>query len=202
MASALVHLAFTARAGVARGTGARETGDAIHTAPMVAWVWRAVIHVVLTHRALEACGDRGSGSAHWPRSCPQPWLLPNSGSALPQARPIEPTGGGLSSGPAPECSSIPSSYRLQGSSLARTLPQLNPTPSVTLLPILTLSALICLALPWKWGHMGGAWGCRGSDPTPPVKCTPILLDPLASPPALPLLVSIIGSASWLFHWPC
>lgn len=54
LASTFIHLAFTAHAGIARGTGARETGNAVHTAPVVARVWRAVIHVALTHRALKA----------------------------------------------------------------------------------------------------------------------------------------------------
>ena len=58
LASAFIHLALTAHAGIARGTGARETGDAVHTAPVVARVRRAVIHVALTHCALEACGGQ------------------------------------------------------------------------------------------------------------------------------------------------
>lgn len=70
MAAALVHLALTAGARVARGTGTREAGDTVHAAPMVAWVRGAVIHVELTQFALEACKAKGSGSAPSPRYCP------------------------------------------------------------------------------------------------------------------------------------
>lgn len=54
LAAALVHLALAARARVARGAGAGEAGDAINAAPVVARVWRAVVHVAFTQRALEA----------------------------------------------------------------------------------------------------------------------------------------------------
>lgn len=54
LATALVHLALTARASVARGTGTGEAGNAVHAAPMMARVRRAVIHVEFTQSALKA----------------------------------------------------------------------------------------------------------------------------------------------------
>lgn len=54
LAVALVQLAFTTAARVTWGTGAGEAGDAIHTVPMMAGVWGAVVHIVLTQWALKA----------------------------------------------------------------------------------------------------------------------------------------------------
>lgn len=54
LTAALIHLALAACARIAWCTGAGEAGDAIHAAPMVAWVRRAVIYIALAQRALEA----------------------------------------------------------------------------------------------------------------------------------------------------
>lgn len=54
LAAALIHLALTAHARVARGASAREASDAVHAAPVVAGIRRAVVHVSLTQSALEA----------------------------------------------------------------------------------------------------------------------------------------------------
>lgn len=56
LTTAFVHLALAACAGVTRSASAGEAGNAIHTAPMVARVRRAIVHVAFTQGTLEALG--------------------------------------------------------------------------------------------------------------------------------------------------
>lgn len=74
-------------------------------------------------------GPRVSGSAHLPGACPQVRPRTNPGSALSEALPIKLSGGRLNTGPAPPLTSTPPRCKLRNLSLAKTLPQLNPTPS-------------------------------------------------------------------------
>lgn len=81
LAVALVQLAFTTAACVARGTGTGEAGDAIHTAPMMAGVRGAVIHIILTQWALKAC--HRARQARSPQEKERPSPLPRGLFSIP-----------------------------------------------------------------------------------------------------------------------
>lgn len=131
--------------------------------------------------------EGGGVEGHIPPTCQGPTHSHGLCPILAQlylSPPIEPTGGVITTGPAP---SWPLSHPATSS-------KTGPWPG--LLPVFIESVLICLDLHWKWEHMGGAWGWRVSDSPPLIMCTPILPDPLAPPPALcfgPLLAPPPGS---------